>query len=371
MGIAKSMAEALNMFTLGILFDIEKMDNYGIDSWKIFFRSVGIENLADLRDSYLYEGDTIKTLNKEENVYCIAVQSVSKSLLNRIREVLEQYGEYKSVAATPMFLEDERATMELLMDAGRIDFYGNVTGENTRWPAQALDSVRNEEVKPESRQKFIENENKELYNYVNSHNAKELERIRKNNKLEFQRNHVGPPPTYTPKSWKFWKKPKNPIEDNLFQLKSHLEDENFIFAQYFVDELLEMGCNDKKFIKLKRQIEIETTKIQDDKEDLSHSNPDVRMEAITKLAKNKRIVEEVIPLIIPMLKDEDKMVRLRATEALAYLTDEDFGENIGKWQQWWKKNKPEPEEDSGFKAFIKKEQELKKGQAHLTAKKNA
>lgn len=199
--------------------------------------------------------------------------------------------------------------------------------------------------KPEARKKITGKENKEWANSIRSQNAKELERIKKNNKLEFQRNHDGPPPTYTPKSWKFWGKPKNPIEDNLFQLKCHLEDENFIFAQYFVDKLLEMGCNDKKFIKLKRQIE--TTKKPDDKkkgsyisyykEKLSHGNPGDRMEAITTLAKYNRNVEVVIPIILPMLKDEDKMVRLRATEALAYLTDEDFGENLSKWQQWWEK----------------------------------
>lgn len=65
---------------------------------------------------------------------------------------------------------------------------------------------------------------------------------------------------------------------------------------------------------------------------LNASSPEKRMEAITALAARKEKV--AIPALIDMLEDTDVSVRLRATEALAWITGEDFGEDKQAWISW-------------------------------------
>jgi hypothetical protein len=62
-------------------------------------------------------------------------------------------------------------------------------------------------------------------------------------------------------------------------------------------------------------------------------DPAVRSGAITQLVVMND--SAVIPTLIMMLRDQDQGVRLRAAEGLAWLSDQDFGENREQWEKWW------------------------------------
>ena len=44
---------------------------------------------------------------------------------------------------------------------------------------------------------------------------------------------------------------------------------------------------------------------------------------------------EAVPALIRALGDETESVRVAAVEALKAITDQDFGEDANRWQQWW------------------------------------
>lgn len=133
-----------NMPALGIRFDIDKLESgaYGIAGWKVFWRAIDVERLAG--GTLLFEGDTALTLNGFENVYCIVVQSMSRTLLSQIRSALEQSAEFQRVAASPRFIEGASAIGEPLPEAGGVDATGNLVGEQAWNPRTALGSVRRE-----------------------------------------------------------------------------------------------------------------------------------------------------------------------------------------------------------------------------------
>ena len=139
------MTLSLDMPTLGILFDIDKIEkhddsgNYLVGAWKVLWKSVDVNNLREWSGALLYECDT----DGNERGCCIAIQSMDESLLNGIRESLSRSQGYQQVADTPMFLENDRARAQPLMDAGMIDYSGNVTGNTAYCSRPALEAVRN------------------------------------------------------------------------------------------------------------------------------------------------------------------------------------------------------------------------------------
>lgn len=142
------MTQTLNMPTLGILFDIDKIDEY-IDSenylqgaWKVVWSAMDYHSLTDWSGAFLYECDT----EWNERGCCVAIQSMDESLLKKIRDSLSESKKYQQVADSPMFLENDRARGQPLMRAGMIDYGGNVTGEKAECScsAPALDAVRTE-----------------------------------------------------------------------------------------------------------------------------------------------------------------------------------------------------------------------------------
>ncbi len=138
------MSQALNMPTLGILFQIAKLEqhidtgNYFMGAWKVVWRALGVEDLKECTGALLYECDTEGGIDG----CCIAMQSMDRSLLRRIRDRLLQSTEYQSVTAPPMFIEDEIARAQPLMQAGVVDHTGDIVGDNSYCSRTALDSVR-------------------------------------------------------------------------------------------------------------------------------------------------------------------------------------------------------------------------------------
>ena len=112
-----------------------------IGAWKVVFRAVGTSSLKDWRGALLYECDT----DGKVGGCCVAIQDMSEALLHKIRDSISRSTEYQKVAAPPMFLENEVARAQPLMQAGRIDGSGNVTGDETYCSAPALDAVKKEE----------------------------------------------------------------------------------------------------------------------------------------------------------------------------------------------------------------------------------
>ncbi len=79
--------------------------------------------------------------------------------------------------------------------------------------------------------------------------------------------------------------------------------------------------------------------------DLQSQDANIRAEAMTNIAMLKDL--DFVILLIPGLRDKDRMVRLRATEALAWVTGQDFGEDEEKWNEWWARNKPAQQSGPG------------------------
>lgn len=131
-----------NLPALGIRFDIGKVKSgdYGTECWKVFWSAVDIQKLGGAQ---LFEGDTYATLTGSENVYCIAVQSISNAVFGEIRAAIEQSTEFRNVAALPKFVEGDSVLGEPLPDAGQVDSAVNLVG-NAYNSRAALDAVRNE-----------------------------------------------------------------------------------------------------------------------------------------------------------------------------------------------------------------------------------
>ncbi len=136
---------SLNLPTIGILFDISKIEqhvdpgNYLTGAWKVVWRALGPKRLKDWRGAFLYECDYAGVSG-----CCVAIQSTDRSSLKTIRDSLLRSTEYQSVAWPPSFLEDESVRALSLMDAGMIDANGNIAGEKAYCSKPALDSVRKE-----------------------------------------------------------------------------------------------------------------------------------------------------------------------------------------------------------------------------------
>ena len=79
--------------------------------------------------------------------------------------------------------------------------------------------------------------------------------------------------------------------------------------------------------------------------DLHSQDAGIRAEAMTNLTMLKD--PNSVALLIPGLRDKDPMVRLRATEALAWVTGQDFGEDEEKWNEWWAQYKPVQQSSPG------------------------
>lgn len=95
------------------------------------------------RITSLYEGDTAATLNGQENVFCIAIQSQDSGTIAKIKSALSQSEAFKRVCAGPMFVEGASCETEPLVDVGRIDAGGNIVGD-ARSGRSALEAVKKE-----------------------------------------------------------------------------------------------------------------------------------------------------------------------------------------------------------------------------------
>lgn len=133
-----------NIPALGIRFDIDKLESgaYGMAAWKVFWRAVDIDSLAG--NTLLFEGDIRAIVNGIDYfVYCIVVQSVTADL-GAVQSALEQSAEFRSVQASPPFVEAADVLEEPLLEAGRIDSQGNLVGLDAYNARPALGTVRKE-----------------------------------------------------------------------------------------------------------------------------------------------------------------------------------------------------------------------------------
>lgn len=126
------------MQTIVVRFDISKIDSYSIGCWKVFWKAIDPKEIVG---ALLYEGDSAATLAREENVYCIGVQSLNRSVLATIRTALEDNEDFNLVAGSTPFVEGVEATGEPLMKAGKVDYAGNLVSESY-FSKTALGEVR-------------------------------------------------------------------------------------------------------------------------------------------------------------------------------------------------------------------------------------
>ncbi len=69
---------------LGILFSIDEIlsSNYRAEAWKIFMRTCDPKRLAG---STLYEGEISDSPGLEENIFCIALQSLDQQVIDYVK----------------------------------------------------------------------------------------------------------------------------------------------------------------------------------------------------------------------------------------------------------------------------------------------
>lgn len=131
--------------TLGVFFDIDKLTqkydtgSYGFPGWKIIWAAMNVQNLKGV--TYLFDGDTDRTLNRYERVWCVAFQSDNRDNLSYIRSSLENSSEFKDVAAPTNFKEDSSVTGEPLPGSGCIMSKGRWEGKTVYDSYRALDSL--------------------------------------------------------------------------------------------------------------------------------------------------------------------------------------------------------------------------------------
>jgi len=131
--------------TLGVFFDIDRLTknydtgSYGFPGWKIIWASINVQSLKGV--TYLFDGDTDRTLNRYERVWCVAFQSDNRNNLSYIRSSLENSSEFKDVAAVTKFKEDNSVTGEPLPGSGCIMSKGRWEGKTAYDSYRALDSL--------------------------------------------------------------------------------------------------------------------------------------------------------------------------------------------------------------------------------------
>ncbi|MGA3207971.1 MAG: hypothetical protein ABSE05_09095 [Syntrophales bacterium] len=131
--------------TLGAFFDIDKLTHkydtasYGFVGWKIIWGAINVQNLRGT--TYLFDGDTERTLNRYERVWCVAFQSDKRDNLSYICSSLENSFEFTGVAAPTMFKKDRSVTSEPLSGSGCIMSKGRWEGKTVYDSYRALDSL--------------------------------------------------------------------------------------------------------------------------------------------------------------------------------------------------------------------------------------
>jgi hypothetical protein len=127
--------------TLIVRFDINKVSSaaYGFYCWKILCKAV---ELAQVRSSLLFDGDSSETLHGHENVFCIAFQTLFPEQLTTLQSKLSKDAEFLQFCAASPFLEGPRAHQEPLVAAGRIDAEGRLS-EDADSAKEAMAALKN------------------------------------------------------------------------------------------------------------------------------------------------------------------------------------------------------------------------------------
>jgi hypothetical protein len=107
-------------YELGILFSIDDLveSNYAVQAWKIFMRTCDPMNLCG---STLYEGETTETWARQENVFCIAVQTYDQEVVDYVKAAFTHSHEPALMPLGQRFLEGKATLRYPLSIRARID----------------------------------------------------------------------------------------------------------------------------------------------------------------------------------------------------------------------------------------------------------
>ena len=113
---------------LGILFDIDLLEDtwYGKAAWDLFLDLIDVRKEAP--KSFLCSGDTIATLCRAENNYCIAIQNRSAEVLSRIRRTLTDSPRFRKVNPSCRFIEGTGLYSEPLPEVRFVSGDGRLIG---------------------------------------------------------------------------------------------------------------------------------------------------------------------------------------------------------------------------------------------------
>jgi hypothetical protein len=107
---------------LGARFDLKKIGTEQ-NCWQVFWRVIRPKQLAG---ASLFEG----TIHQDD--YCIAIQSVDQGMVDMVRSALESSPEFAEVSCVDPFIQGDDCIAVPLPRTGRIDFEGNLIGDDKR-----------------------------------------------------------------------------------------------------------------------------------------------------------------------------------------------------------------------------------------------
>ena len=124
---------------IGILFDIDALKGglYGFSAYKLFFDAIDPRLIAG---GMLSDGDTSQTVAGRQSRYCIAVQSLSASQLETVKDRFSRLDAEELAPLPQRFIEGQSLAQEPLAHAGRIDTGGEFLGGG--WAIKAWQAVR-------------------------------------------------------------------------------------------------------------------------------------------------------------------------------------------------------------------------------------
>lgn len=124
------------MSQIGVLFDIDDLGGgmYGYAAYRLLFETLGRDTLVECG---LSDGDTSETLSGSARHYCIAIETNDAVKCAAIRQTIRQSDAVGFVATGSRLIEGDTVSRHPLVQAGRIDSTGQLSGCDTAWIATA------------------------------------------------------------------------------------------------------------------------------------------------------------------------------------------------------------------------------------------
>jgi hypothetical protein len=126
---------------IGILFDIDELGGgvYGYKAYKIFFDAL---DPRDIPGCTITDGDTNETLAGRARHFCIALESLSQSSIDKVKAAFSKSTAKGLLPVTSRFLDEARVKREPLPLSFRINKSGDLVDVKYSFAGEALEECR-------------------------------------------------------------------------------------------------------------------------------------------------------------------------------------------------------------------------------------